>query len=375
MSRVLDWRGSEDPADFVHQAVQALTEGDLVVLPTDTCYIAIASGLRDEAVSALATYCDPTNPQLCILPRSPEESFDFVPGFSPGALRLAKKVWPGPLVIQHRNGSRSSTIDCLSSSTRGFVQTEDRQVRLWQPGNEILRSICRLFSGPIVGGMPQESYGLLTDVSGFKSDSNLLIIDAGAIQGFGAPTLVSVDGTRGKILVPGVLAFEQLQALSQFLILLVCTGNTCRSPMAAALMQKKVLDRFGGTVDSLPICVASAGVSAPVGAPASQGAQVAIRKYGLNLGSHESTQIHSYMIEQADLVLVMGNRHRSALRSQWPEYSDKIFMLAADESDISDPFGGPLEVYEHCAKQLDRHTSYWVDRVDPTSVITWDSRV
>jgi protein-tyrosine phosphatase len=79
------------------------------------------------------------------------------------------------------------------------------------------------------------------------------------------------------------------------------------------------------------------------------------------------------MIEQADLVLVMGHRHRSVLRSQWPEYSEKIFMLAADEGDISDPFGGPVEVYEHCAKQLDRHTSYWVDRLDPSIVIKWDS--
>lgn len=373
MSRVLDWRGSEDPADFVHQAVQALTEGDLVVLPTDTCYIAIASGLKENAVQALTAYCDPENPQLCILPRSPEESVDFVPGFSPGALRLAKKVWPGPLVIQHRNGSKSSTMDCLCASTLKLIETSDRQVRLWQPGNGILRSISRLFSGPIVAALPMESRGLLTDVAKLESHPNSLIIDAGAIQGIGAPTLVSVDGSCGKILLPGVLALEQLQALSQFLILLVCTGNTCRSPMAAALMQKKVLARFGGAIESVPICIASAGVSAALGDPASQGARHAIRKYGLTLESHESTQVHSYMIEQADLVLVMGHRHRSVLRSQWPEYSEKIFMLAADEGDISDPFGGPVEVYEHCAKQLDRHTSYWVDRLDPSIVIKWDS--
>ena len=99
-------------------------------------------------------------------------------------------------------------------------------------------------------------------------------------------------------------------------------------------MQKKVLARFGGAIESVPICIASAGVSAALGDPASQGARHAIRKYGLTLESHESTQVHSYMIEQADLVLVMGHRHRSVLRSQWPEYSEKIFMLAADEGDM-----------------------------------------
>ena len=145
--------------------------------------------------------------------------------------------------------------------------------------------------------------------------------------------------------------------------------------MAAALMQKKILERFGGTADSIPIAVTSAGVSAMGDDPASSGARQAIRNYGLNLESHQSTPIQEYMVEQADLVLVMGFRHRSILCSQWPEYADKIFMLAGEQGDISDPFGGPIEVYEHCAKQIDRHTSTWVDRFDPSSVIRWETRV
>jgi protein-tyrosine-phosphatase len=48
-------------------------------------------------------------------------------------------------------------------------------------------------------------------------------------------------------------------------------------------------------------------------------------------------------------------------------------MLAGDQGDISDPFGGPIEVYEHCAKQIDRHTSTWLDRFDPSSVIRWET--
>lgn len=373
MARVLDWRRSEDPADFVHQAVQALTEGALVVVPTDTCYIAIASGLRSDAVSKLSDYCRSANTPLCILPRSADESTDFVPTFSPGALRLARKVWPGPLVIQHGNGSKSSTIDCLSESTLKLLQGQDQSIRLWQPGNEILGKISRLFSGPIVGGLPAHPRGIVTNVTQLSKLPDILIIDAGPIEGIGAPTVVGIDGALGRILTPGVLVLEQLQALSQLLILLVCTGNTCRSPMAAALMQKKILQRFGGDAGNVPISVASAGVSATGSDPASNGARHAIRNYGLNLESHQSSQIHAYMIEQADLVLVMGYRHRSVLCSQWPEYSEKIFMLAADESDISDPFGGPVEVYEHCAKQLDQHTSYWVDQLDPSSVIRWES--
>ena len=373
MATVLDWRRSDDPSDYVHQAVEGLTQGRLVIVPTETCYIAIASALREAAVKSLSDLCGSDQSPLCILPRSPEESSDYVPNFSPGALRLAQKVWPGPLVIQHANGSKASTIDCLSSQTRNAIETVDRQVRLWQPGNEILGYISRLFSGPIVGGLPMRSRGILTEVTGLAKAEDLLIIDNGSIDGIGAPTVVSIDGTRGRILDQGVLVLEQLQALSQLLILLVCTGNTCRSPMAAALMRKKIAERFGGEADTVPVSVASAGVSAAPGDPASIGARNAIRNYGMSLDRHQSTQIHPYMIEQADLVLVMGHRHRNVLSSQWPEYSDKIFLLAGDESEISDPFGGPAEVYEHCAKQLDRHTSSWVERLDPSSVIRWES--
>lgn len=377
MASVLDWRRSEDPADFIHQAVQTLTEGGLVVVPTDTCYIAIASGFRSQAVEALQKFCGPGKTGICLVPRSAEESGDFIPSFSPGALRLARKVWPGPLIIQHGNGSPASTIDCLSDATRRVLQTEDRQVRLWQPGNEILGYISRLFSGPLVCGLPMGKQGVVTAIKQLRQDADVevVVIDTGSIDGIGAPTVVSIDGAVGRIVVPGVLVIEQLQALSQLLVLLVCTGNTCRSPMAAALMQKKIHDRFGGAADSLPISVASAGVSAIGGDPASSGARQAIRNYGLNLESHQSTPILATMVEQADLVLVMGFRHRSVLCSQWPEYADKIFMLAGDQGDISDPFGGPIEVYEHCAKQIDRHTSTWVDRFDPSSVIQWETGV
>jgi tRNA A37 threonylcarbamoyladenosine synthetase subunit TsaC/SUA5/YrdC len=73
MAKVLDWRRSEDPADFIHQAVQALTEGALVVVPTDTCYIALASGLQSQAVEALWDFCGPGPTGLYLVPRSAEE--------------------------------------------------------------------------------------------------------------------------------------------------------------------------------------------------------------------------------------------------------------------------------------------------------------
>jgi protein-tyrosine-phosphatase len=71
--------------------------------------------------------------------------------------------------------------------------------------------------------------------------------------------------------------------------------------------------------------------------------------------------------------LVMGNRHRSVIGSQWPEHLKKVHLMATDGGEISDPFGGSLELYQQCARDLDRYTSQWVEQLDASSVIRWES--
>ena len=392
MTRIIDWRRAEDPRDVVHQAVQELTEGRLLVVPTDTCYVALASALIPRAVRALDAWTEREGHQLSLVPRSAEEVLDFLPQISRGSHRLARKVWPGPLVIEHARGSGAgSLLDCIPSESLKVFLPETHQVRLWLPGNEILSYILRLHSGPLVVGLPKsadraggragvkrvddERMEVVTHVGQLAVDPEVLAIDAGPIEGIGTPTVVRIDGSHGVVISEGVIAKEQLQALSQLLVLVVCTGNTCRSPMAAALIQKKLLERFGGKSESVPVVVASAGVSAFGGDAASPGARQAIRDYGLQLESHRSTQLHSYLVEQADLILVMGNRHRSVIGSQWPEHLKKVHLMATDGGDISDPFGGSLELYQQCARDLDRYTSQWVDQLDASTVIRWESRL
>jgi protein-tyrosine-phosphatase len=169
------------------------------------------------------------------------------------------------------------------------------------------------------------------------------------------------------------LTMTALRELSRLTILFVCTGNTCRSPMAQALMEKKVQERFGHlAVDGvIPIVVKSAGVSAFGDDPASHGAQQAIRKFGISLDSHHSSQLNSELVEQSDIILAMGNRHRHVIISQWPSLASKVNLISPDGGEISDPFGGPVEVYEQCARQLDQHTSYWLDQLDTSALIQW----
>jgi protein-tyrosine phosphatase len=141
-------------------------------------------------------------------------------------------------------------------------------------------------------------------------------------------------------------------------------------------MRRKIQDQFGKEFDgqSIPIVAVSAGVSAFGGDPASHGALQAIQNYGCSLQDHQSTQLNSWLVEQSDLILAMGQRHRSVIVSQWPDVASKVHLIAGDGSEISDPFGGPLEVYQRCAEQLDRHTNYWLDHLDTSSIIHWSNR-
>lgn len=128
-------------------------------------------------------------------------------------------------------------------------------------------------------------------------------------------------------------------------VLFVCSGNTCRSPMAEALLAAKMPH----------LAVSSAGLTTVPGLPASIGAIDAMDAYGLNLDYHRSRQLSSYLLADADLVLCMGQSHKQTIVSALPELAGKVFTLgefAGDEQDIADPFGGDAEEYAACAAQI-----------------------
>jgi protein-tyrosine-phosphatase len=120
--------------------------------------------------------------------------------------------------------------------------------------------------------------------------------------------------------------------------------------MAEALLRSKVESH--GYNDMM---VLSAGVSAWEGTAASTGAMSAMRELNIDLGSHQSRQITAEYVAAADLILTMTENHRRYLIAAFPEAADKVATLgtfAGTGQDVADPYGGDLEQYRACAKEI-----------------------
>ena len=134
-------------------------------------------------------------------------------------------------------------------------------------------------------------------------------------------------------------------------MLFVCTGNTCRSPLAERILKAKMKKKGWRGVS-----VSSAGTGAIEGVPASEGTRLAARRMGVSMAGFRAKPVSRQRIARADLVLTMTGSHKTDILMRWPDAVVKTYVLSeytgSGRGPIQDPVGGPDSAYARCAADL-----------------------
>jgi L-threonylcarbamoyladenylate synthase len=367
MASVVAWQAYSPPRQVLRQALQTLHGGGVAAFPTETGYCLAGTGLLPATAARIrsAAAVESLTPGV----RGVADVREWVPGLGPLGQRLARRFWPGPLVLRVADGAGAGLAGRLPVEVRGRLGPAGR-IDLRAPAHEAIQEVLRHLPGPLLfapaptaqAGTPG---GHLDGLRGLDVD---LVVEDGPRPTGEGPTVVEVDGEHWQVVQQGAISAEQLQRQLACLIVFVCTGNTCRSPLAEGLCKRLLADRLGCTVDELPqrgFLVLSAGLAAMMGGGAAPEAIEVGREYRADLTGHRSRPLTEELAAQADYLIAMTRGHLQALQDHFPRLGARPRLLNAAGEDLADPIGQPRAVYQECARQIRRDLEGFVAALVP----------
>jgi L-threonylcarbamoyladenylate synthase len=342
----------------VLRGVEVLRGGGLVVLPTETVYGAAGLLSHPTARSRLRELRgDPSPKPFTVHLARPADALGYLGPVSDLGKRLMKKLWPGPvgLIFDVPAERRRQVAEKLGLPESDLY--DEATLTLRCPEHIVATDIIGAVDGPVVIMVPpsaKASSGSAEQMARELNGKVDLAFEAGPTTFSKPSTILKVSGNRYEVVREGVYDQRIIEKLLRTTILFVCSGNTCRSPMAEAITRRLLAEKEGVSeldLEKKGISVMSAGAFAMPGARATPQAVDAVRTLGADLSSHRSRPLTVELIHQADLIYTMGQSHARAVTALVPSASDKVATLDPD-GDIDDPIGGDIALYQDLAGQL-----------------------
>ena len=354
-AQILQILDSTDYAQEIQRASELLAAGKLLVLPTETVYGVAGVLTSADARAGLAQLrgSKATKPITLHVARA-TDALEYVGPVNDFAGRAMRKLWPGPigLIFDVPEEVRRQTAEKYQVLESDLY--DGSAITLRCPDHPVFVDVVGRVKEPVVLTAAGKSVQRTADLTEEILSQVEMVFDAGPTRFSKPSTLVRIRENSYEIVREGIYDGRIIDRLLRTTILFVCSGNTCRSPMAEGIARKFLADRLSTSPEDLEkkgISVISAGSYAMPGARATAPAVEALRAMGVDLSRHRSKPLSVELIHQADVIFTMSENHARAVESLVPAAAEKVTNLDP-ESDIEDPIGGDLSLYSEVAQRI-----------------------
>lgn len=357
-----------------------LREGGLVAFPTETVYGVGASALHDDACRRLIELKGLVGRERFTLHvPDADAALRFADTGDATLRRIVHKLLPGPvtMVIELSDEvieARSKQLG-LADAVRDRIY-HGGLVSVRCPEDRVARALLGAAGVPVVAVSASVGNASAARDAGEASaslgDRVSLVIDGGPSRYAKPSTVVRLSANEGVVSArverSGVLDERFVQKMLRWTMLIVCSGNTCRSPMAEGLARKMLAETRRTSPDELDrqgIRVASAGAFAMPGMPATAEAIEAARKLGADISRHRSRPLTLDMLHEADVIYCMTDAHRHAVIDMLASAESRTHLLDPGGRDVEDPIGSGPAAYQKCAEFIRAKLAERIEELKP----------